>query len=125
MKFSNKYSFGPNVQFWLVCGSKYANLYFRICALRIVFKLSDMIGHSKQIKFPKVKFAKKNPLLGKSFNFWERTVAIVELIYHLSSPLALFLFTFAVLKIVFLTKINLLFLIYLIVQVLMQVIYLY
>ena len=43
---------------WFV-DQNYGNLYFRICALRIVFKLSSMIGHSKQINSLKWNLPKK------------------------------------------------------------------
>ena len=56
----------------------FASLYLKI-ALRIFFRLCNLIVHSKHIKFTQVKFPKKveifqkNPLFGQSLStFWKR-----------------------------------------------------
>ena len=59
-----------------VVPQNYASLYLRICA-KDSFKLSNMIGHSKQIKFMYLKFPKKCTFGSESFDFLQSAVPLV------------------------------------------------
>ena len=115
MKFPNKSFVGPNGQFWPSWGPKlhklifrdpvqkifskspdgqfvdtfvaqnYASLYLRICC-KVSFKLCNIIGHSKQIRFTQVK-SKKLSFYLKSCRFLESTVPLINAYYKKTSVL--------------------------------------
>ena len=63
----------------------YASLYLRICC-KVSFKLCNIIGHSKQIRFTQVK-SKKLSFYLKSCRFLESTVPLINAYYKKTSVL--------------------------------------
>ena len=61
----------------------YASLYLRICC-KVSFKLCNIIGHSKQIRFTQVK-SKKLSFYLKSCRFLESTVPLINAYYKKTS----------------------------------------